>query len=424
MSYYTSDVKTTEIQAHTNSSNFRTEFRLQPDKLYMSNMRLMNVGFKQDTAVTPGINRLVGCYGAIKNLSLYDDNELLDGLDNFNLWAAFTCYNKANDANYSTNNFLKKNNTGLTTQGSTTDTGASDGIDITVTQLFDDSQGSQASPPSAWLDISAYLDFLKESRYVPSHYFKRLRIVIEWETEVINLTPSSTAAVSTLEPFLVVDEMVNEQMIVEVLKDYGGINYQPIETSRTILPVVSPLPTGIGDDNQLQEVTFTIQGFNNKSINRLVCMPVANAVASTLYGNLNASAMKLNNYQVRTSQGNVLQGQGLVTDNQRRGMMTDLYGDCTDAVGAVWVNNASSAILTGTDATNTVGWMTPLCVKMEEDMVQNFQVTVGRRSVYDTNAATQDLGKYNQQMNLHFFAEVMKEVKVNPKDMSYTIRYL
>lgn len=422
MSYYTSDIETTEIQAHTNSSNFRTEFRLQSNKLYMSNFRLMNVGWQQATPASPKINRLVGCYGVIKSLSLFDDNELIDGLDNFNLWAAFSCYNKANDANYSTNNFLKKNNTGLTT--GTSIFGASDGIDIIVETLFADSVGSQLTPPSAWLDISAYLDFLKQSRYVPSHYFKRLRIVIEWETDITNLTPAAPAgtAVTTLEPFLVVDEMVNQEMIQKVLSNYGGINYQPIETSRTVLPQVSPLPT-VGVDDVLQEVTFTIQGFNNKSINRLVMMPVGQN-ASTLYGKLNASAMKLNNFQVRTSQGNILQGQGITTDNQRRAMMTDLYGDCTDAVGAVWVSEASSAIGTGVEATNTVGWMTPFCVKMEESMVQNFQVTVGRKSVYSISAATQDLGRYNQQMNLHFFAEVQKSIRVNPKDMSYTITYI
>ena len=62
---------------------------------------------------------------------------------------------------------------------------------------------------------------------------------------------------------------------------------------------------------------------------------------------------------------------------------------------------------------------------MEESGVQNFQVTVGRRSVYSTSAgSSQELGRYNQQMNLHFFAEVQKSVKVNPKDMSYSISYL
>ena len=68
--------------------------------------------------------------------------------------------------------------------------------------------------------------------------------------------------------------------------------------------------------------------------------------------------------------------------------------------------------------------MTPLCVKLEEEMVQNFQVTVGRRSVYGNGIGNQADARYNQQMNLHFFAECQKMVKVNPKDMSYTISYL
>ena len=425
MAFYTSDLKTREIQAHTNSTNFRTEFRLDADKLYMTNMRLLNVGWKQNAAVAPAINRLVGCYGAIKNLSLYDDNELIDGLDNFNLWAAFNCYNKKNDSNYSVNNFLKKNNMGLTSYSPAL-LGASDGITTKVERLFHDSVGSNTTPPSAWLDLSGYLDFLKQSRYVPTHYFKRLRVVIEWENDVANLTPHApNQPVSTLEPFLVVDEMVNQQMIIQVLKSYGGINYQPIETSRVVLPVFPVLPTSNADDDKLQEVTFTIQGFNNKSINRLVCMPVGQSVVSTLYGKLNASSVKLNNYQVRTSQGNLLQGQGITTDNQRRAMMTDLYGDCCDAVGAVWVSTAATAILGGTEAQNSVGWLSPFVVKMEEDMVQNFQVTLGRRSVYDTNAGGQQAnGKYNQSMFLHFFAEVQKSLVVNPKDLSYTIKYL
>ena len=45
MSYYTDAIVTKEVQAYTNSTNFRTEFRLEPNKLYMSNMRLLNIGF-------------------------------------------------------------------------------------------------------------------------------------------------------------------------------------------------------------------------------------------------------------------------------------------------------------------------------------------------------------------------------------------
>ena len=419
MSYYTDAIVTKEVQAYTNSTNFRTEFRLEPNKLYMSNMRLLNIGFVEKTAATNDVNRLVGAYGVIRNLSLFDDNELIDSLDNFNLWAAFTCYNKKNDDNLSTNYFLKKNNMGLVSQGVNP---SQDGV---VDVVLADNTVSDVKEARTWLDISAYLDFLRRSRFIPTHYFKRLRIVIEYETDVKNLTPNATDAVSSLEPLLVVDEMKDPEVIAQVLKNYGTIQYQPIETSRVVMPVHPNLPTGAGaagNEGAVQEVTFTIQGFNNKSINRLVMMPVGQTVSSSKYGNLMAQAVNLNNFQVRTSEGNLLQGQGITLDNQRRKMLTDLYGDCNDQVGAVWVQNANTVIA---DDQATLGLLTPFAVKLEQEMVQNFQVTFGRKSVYDTGGgAVQADSRYNQPFHLHFFAEVLKEIVMNPKDMSYRISYV
>ena len=418
MSYYTDDIETHEVQAYTNSTNFRTEFRLDADKLYMSNMRLLNIGFKENTAVTHSVNRLVGAYGVIKNLSIFDDNELIDSLDNFNLWSAFSCYNKKNDDNLSTNYFLKKNNMGLVSQG--TNPSQNGNIDVVLA----DNTADSTTGARTWLDMSAYLDFLRRSRFVPTHYFKRLRIVIEYETDIANLTPANTDAVSSLEPLLVVDEMKNPEVIANVLKNYGTIQYQPIETSRVVMPAHPNPPTGpgaAGGEGVVQEVTFTIQGFNNKSINRLVMMPVGQSQTSTKYGNLMAQAVNLNNFQVRTSEGNLLQGQGITLDNQRRKMLTDLYGDCNDQVGAVWVQNASTVIA---DDSATLGLLTPFAVKLEQDMVQNFQVTFGRKAVYDVSGGDQSTKRYNQQFHLHFFAEVLKQITVNPKDMSYSISYV
>ena len=418
MSYYTDDIETHEVQAYTNSTNFRTEFRLDADKLYMSNMRLLNIGFKENTAVTHSVNRLVGAYGVIKNLSIFDDNELIDSLDNFNLWSAFSCYNKKNDDNLSTNYFLKKNNMGLVSQG--TNPSQNGNIDVVLA----DNTADSTTGARTWLDMSAYLDFLRRSRFVPTHYFKRLRIVIEYETDIANLTPANTDAVSSLEPLLVVDEMKNPEVIANVLKNYGTIQYQPIETSRVVMPAHPNPPTGpgaAGGEGVVQEVTFTIQGFNNKSINRLVMMPVGQSQTSTKYGNLMAQAVNLNNFQVRTSEGNLLQGQGITLDNQRRKMLTDLYGDCDDQVGAVWVQNANTVIA---NDSQTLGFLSPFAVKLEQDMVQNFQVTLGRKTVYNVAGGDQSTYRYNQQMHLHFFAEVLKQIVVNPKDMSYRISYV
>lgn len=415
MSYYTNDIETHEIQAYTNSTNFRTEFRLDADKLYMSNMRLMNIGFKENTAVTRNVNRLVGVYGIIKSLSLFDDNELIDSLDNFNLWAGFSCYNKKNDDNLSTNYFLKKNNMGLVSQGTNPSQNA------VVDVVLADNTADNTTGARSWFDVSSYLDFLKQSKFVSTHYFKRLRLVIEYETDVKNLTPNQTDAVSSLEPFLIVDEMKDPDVIMNVLKNYGTIQYQPIESSRVVMPTHPNLPTSATDEGAVQEVTFTIQGFNNKSINRLVMMPVGQSVESTKYGKIMAQAVNLNNFQVRTSEGNLLQGQGITLDNQRRKMLSDLYGDCDDQVGAVWVQNANTVIA---NDSATLGLLTPFAVKLEQDMVQNFQVTFGRKSVYDVSAGSQATTRYNQQFHLHFFAEVLKQITVNPKDMSYSISYV
>ena len=416
MSYYTSSIETHEIQAYTNSTNFRSEFRLDADKLYMSNMRLMNIGFKENNAVTRDVNRLVGAYGIIKSLSLFDDNELIDSLDNFNLWAGFSCYNKKNDDNLSTNYFLKKNNMGLVSQGTNPSQNA------VVDVVLADNTADNVTGARTWFDVSAYLDFLKQSKFVPTHYFKRLRLVIEYETDVKNLTPNHTDPVSSLEPFLIVDEMKDPDVIMNVLKNYGTIQYQPIETSRVVMPAFAnaDLPTS-SSEGKLQEVTFTIQGFNNKSINRLVMMPVGQSVESTKYGKIMATAVNLNNFQVRTSEGNLLQGQGITLDNQRRKMLSDLYGDCNDQVGAVWVQNANTVIA---NDSATLGFLEPFAVKLEQEMVQNFQVTLGRKSVYDASVGSQNLARYNQILHLHFFAEVVKEIVVNPKNMSYSISYV
>ena len=416
MSYYTSSIETHEIQAYTNSTNFRSEFRLDADKLYMSNMRLMNIGFKENNAVTRDVNRLVGAYGIIKSLSLFDDNELIDSLDNFNLWAGFSCYNKKNDDNLSTNYFLKKNNMGLVSQGTNPSQNA------VVDVVLADNTADNVTGARTWFDVSAYLDFLKQSKFVPTHYFKRLRLVIEYETDVKNLTPNHTDPVSSLEPFLIVDEMKDPDVIMNVLKNYGTIQYQPIETSRVVMPAFAnaDLPTS-SSEGKLQEVTFTIQGFNNKSINRLVMMPVGQSVESTKYGKIMATAVNLNNFQVRTSEGNLLQGQGITLDNQRRKMLSDLYGDCNDQVGAVWVQNANTVIA---HDSATLGFLEPFAVKLEQEMVQNFQVTLGRKSVYDASVGSQNLARYNQILHLHFFAEVVKEIVVNPKNMSYSISYV
>ena len=73
MSIYTSQIKTHIIDPVYNQSNFRAEYRLEPDTVYLSNFRLINVGATSTGGVAQ-YGDAVGSQGVIKQISLYDEN--------------------------------------------------------------------------------------------------------------------------------------------------------------------------------------------------------------------------------------------------------------------------------------------------------------------------------------------------------------
>ena len=63
---YNGNVQTKLIEAVNDVTNNSTEFRLEPDQMYISGLRLANVGLYGLTDVK--YNRIVGAYGAIQKL--------------------------------------------------------------------------------------------------------------------------------------------------------------------------------------------------------------------------------------------------------------------------------------------------------------------------------------------------------------------
>ena len=94
MTFYNASIKTHLVDPIYDTSRFQTEFRLSGGTVYLSNMRLLNVGCTTDAAVA--YNALAGAYSVIKSIHLYDGNQLIDQLLEANVWAAFSQYNKRN----------------------------------------------------------------------------------------------------------------------------------------------------------------------------------------------------------------------------------------------------------------------------------------------------------------------------------------
>jgi hypothetical protein len=110
MSFYTSSIHSQQIDPRLDQSNQRAEFRFDEDTVYLSNMRLLNVGI---TATQGDYNKGAGVLSVIKNIQLLDGaGQVLDQLRKVDRYGAFINYNKANDSNKSINTFLKQHNLG------------------------------------------------------------------------------------------------------------------------------------------------------------------------------------------------------------------------------------------------------------------------------------------------------------------------
>ena len=415
MSFYTSSIHTKSYNPTSNSTNFRTEIRLNdPDTVYLSNLRLCALGFVTPAGATQ-VNQLMGYYSVIKNLSLMDGNVVLDQVLDFNKYAGFRCFNKSNDDNYSANNELKKNNMGFVTTG---EASAQNEV-IFKLRAAQTSPTSTSNQPGAWLSLKDYLAFLDSSQFLPSSVFKDLRLVIEYETALTDLMPNGTNPMQTIEPFLMVDMLTNENAKTNAMRGFKGVVFQPVEHSRVYVPAMEPT---VGDPNPRQEVTFTINSYANKTVNRLLVIKSPISTTSTHYGKLGSVGMFKESVQLNINGSNLLPGNGLTSFNQRQAMLHDLWGDCDSVIPGNWAINSCNSV---NSPVNVVG-QTDYTSVMVQNFVEQFQYIFGRTGQYNTATgpgASQQALMNNQALNLNMFAEVNKLLQVNP-DGTYSIRYI
>lgn len=414
MSYYTQGIHNKQINPTTNSTNFRTEFRLNdPSTIYLTDIRLCNVGFSTNSS-PKNINELNGLNAVIKNLTLYDGNVVLDQVLNYQLYSGFKCYNKTNDDAISTNHFLKQNNMGFITEGEvdgTTDEKLVNIYDPVTTTL--DVEGT----PKAWISLKDYLALLDESLYLPTQIYKDLRLVIEYNTNIDDLMPESSDSITTITPFLIVNELTNESAKMNILKTYNGVVFRPLEHSRVTVPVLNPTAA---DPNPPQDITFTLNSFNNKTLQRLLMIKTPVSTSSNSYGKLGSISQHKEETQVNINGANLLPQNGLTTRNEAKAMLYDLWGDAVDMCGASWLPDATNAVANADDVLGQLDYRSV----MIENYVSDFQVQFKRQGQYKTGVgdADQKYEQYNQALQLNMFGEVNKLIQVNP-DGSYLIRY-
>ena len=413
MTFYNRNVKTHLIDPVNNSINSRTEWRLPSDTILLSNFRIANQGAV--LGAQSNYNLLGGVNSLIQSIHLYDGNQLLDQILSFPQWAGFSAFNTSNSKNTDLSKILTLNEIGYIYAGE--DYPANDGSAGTddvakVKNHYRSQKGdtTKATTAKGWLSLKSILPILDASLYVPTTVYKDLRLVIEYNNNVVQTNYQATAS-TTLEPLLIVDEIIDPEKQAQITSEYKGVSFLAIEHDRLYIPTMTAGADGV------QKISQSIGGFNNKTVNRLLI--VKSSTNGTAIGNdtlkgLGSNAVYNEGIQVRVNGSNIFPRDGITRPNQRLSLLNDVWGNCNSFNGSneIYISNAINCV----GPVAIIGNLDYFGCHIMTSPVNDLQIDFTRE-----NVATMSV-RYNQQLILNCYAEVQKSITVSKG--SYGVKYV
>tara|TARA_Y100000004_G_scaffold194907_1_gene260668 strand:+ start:2201 stop:3403 length:1203 start_codon:yes stop_codon:yes gene_type:complete len=399
-------------------------------------MRLINVAIDSNNAGS-SYNPQLGALGAIRNISIFDGSVLLEQLTDATLLNAFKNVQAENDYNLSVNRFLKYNDNGYTMSGVPNF--------VNNTELAKNSYQLATQNPvannigqKAWVSLRDCISFLRSSSVVPTNVFRQFRVVVEYNDAAAlkYLTSVTNATVATsADALFLVDEVNDGDAKDSMMRNYEGVSYRPIEAERVVVPAVT-----VADDTESeQSLSFLVNGFNNKRLNRLLI--VQQAGDSTTYDVGNATVgngivssvpqwkTRLN---LRVNGKNLLAGDGISgssataqnragsSANRRLAYLTDAWGNTnlTANMNVVAYNDEPDFVSAALRARGQ-----DYLGLMVQSEIQELQVQYQRTAI---GAASGDAGSnaaQRQQLLLNLFGEVERAVVMGAGG-SYNVIYV
>ena len=452
MSIYNSSVKTHIIDPVYSRNNFRAEYRLEPETIYLTNWRLLNVGAIGNNG-TKSYNGLVGALGVIKHISLYDDNQLLDQVLEAPTWLGFKAVNNKNQDSMDLESNLRKNRAGNCLTG--IDRGAGMlGLKLdewTVNDYTTGKTDGSVLGQRGYLRLKEVFPLLNNMEgAIPTTMFKNLKVVIEYSQDLDEfMTQTNDTGTQTTEPVLVVDEVVGEKG-VQKFGNFKGVSYTSIEHDRVNVPALKVVDGTGGDFSNtnpapLKQTTLHVNGFNNKTVGRCLMVKTPTLLSSYKTATDNHRFGKICSYafcgealQVRVNGSSIFSGRGLTNPAQRQALVNDVWGvssfepfshlvgyseaDATDRSGKYHggANDVGNLDYWGWSVNNKV---------------QDFQIDYDRKANYvfgtgappdtankDANDVLSSASRFNQAIEINLFCEVYKSIVV--KGNSYEVVYV
>lgn len=275
----------------------------------------------------------------------------------------------------------------------------------------------KTTTPTSWLDLSMVFPMLKSIEFLHTGLFKKLKVVIEYESNTSDLTTSiDNPTISTTEPLLIADELLDENIASQFLSGFKGIKYISYEHDRDVLAEGSETNT---NKTPTQTKTFKVNGFNQKRLERLLLVKNPRDVGTRVhYKKLGSQAQVEEKIQIRVNGQNKLPRDGAINHNERLGMLHDTFGECNTLPGFNTLDLVNGPNHIG-DFNNRVGQLDYFGINIA-DRIEDLQIDYQRKNLY-----AEDIGKqsgFNDQINLNLYGEVVKVLTKQP-DGTYRISY-
>ena len=413
MSVYNSSQRTQVLDPIIDIANNRVEWKLNPNSVYSTQMRVLNLG--AIASKQSGYNKLSGVLSLIKNIYLYDGtSSTLDQVLDANKWLSFKSMNKGHNHSESLNRNLIGNFLGDSLR-----------TDLKVgSHGFKRADVDRASTGKGILNVAECLPLLKAMKYIPTTIFKDVRLVIEFESSAMAVIGNSLDTVSSISnPLLVVDEILDQGLISQLTSDFRGVGWKAIERDQQNVVVD---PSIKADEPKTQTPVLHLRGFDNKYLHRIVMLTTPqkglDKTDGTVLGggSLQSVALIKEEYQFVVNGRNKLTGNGITKSSEKLDKLVQTWGEMSISAGGntTGLYNADDF---SKDFLDVDGRQSYVGLSLES-FIENLYVNMKFDAQFNQEDKDSGLDRFNSNVNVVVFGECRKSI-VMGKDGSYLITY-
>jgi hypothetical protein len=387
-------------------SNSRSELRLDPQRVFLNNVRLGNLGVDGVDGLV--YNAISGVYSLIRNIYLMNNNEQIDALFEAHHYLGFnTTVTNENGNNFSLVHHLNGNNNSYGI-GDTHQLG--DGMSENKIKVLPALKGAVTLNGMLNLQRCFPVLALLPNGLLDTGIFKNLRVVIEWrpvdEWASCFQGPTTTNLVDLQikRPQLFVDEVLNAPTLPS---SYAPIEFLSWELDRAVCPG--------GTAGDVKQTKVRLNNFKNKFVDKLLLI---NVKPSDYLSNANNSvkcdgslAYKKETIQIVKDGMNLIKFNGVDSPARKLGLTCDCMGDLCLPFGSHFQDIDNSDNFMTESVERLIGKMSYLAVWVR-DMVTELDVE-HTRTVDANNTVS-------------WFLLVLGQVRkvLTVKDGTFSVRYL